>query len=93
MYIKHHSIKSDVNKFIAVKLSDGSFTFNNKNSNFKLDLTITLPEITVNLMESERLYINNKLIELSTQTQQFARTLQVNDILSLDDRQTNLQRI
>jgi hypothetical protein len=35
----------DVNKFIAVKLSDGSFTFNNKNSNFKLDLTITLPEI------------------------------------------------
>jgi hypothetical protein len=43
-------------------------------------------------MESERLYIN-KLIELSTQTQQFARTLQVNDILSLDDRQTNLQRI
>jgi hypothetical protein len=32
----------DVNKFIAVKLSDGSF-FNN--SNFKLDLTITLPEI------------------------------------------------
>jgi hypothetical protein len=44
-------------------------------------------------MESERLYINNKLIELSTQTQQFARTLQVNDILSLDDRQTNLQRI
>jgi hypothetical protein len=27
-------------------------------------------------MESERLYINNKLIELSTQTQQFARTLQ-----------------
>jgi hypothetical protein len=40
-------------------------------------------------MESERLYINNKLIELSTQTQQFARTLQVNDILSLDDRQTN----
>jgi hypothetical protein len=34
-------------------------------------------------MESERLYINNKLIELSTQTQQFARTLQVNDILSL----------
>jgi hypothetical protein len=28
-------------------------------------------------MESERLYINNKLIELSTQTQQFARTLQV----------------
>jgi hypothetical protein len=30
----------DVNKFIAVKLSDGSFTFNNKNSNFKLDLTI-----------------------------------------------------
>jgi hypothetical protein len=34
----------DVNKFIAVKLSDGSFT-NNKNSNFKLDLTITLPEI------------------------------------------------
>jgi hypothetical protein len=37
---------TDVNKFIAVKLSDGSFTFNNKNSNFKLDLTITLPEIT-----------------------------------------------
>jgi hypothetical protein len=36
---------NDVNKFIAVKLSDGSFTFNNKNSNFKLDLTITLPEI------------------------------------------------
>jgi hypothetical protein len=84
--------QTDVNKFIAVKLSDGSFTFNNKNSNFKLDLT--LPEILpVNLMESERLYINNKLIELSTQTQQFARTLQVNDILSLDDRQTNLQRI
>jgi hypothetical protein len=83
----------DVNKFIAVKLSDGSFTFNNKNSNFKLDLTITLPEIlTVNLMESERLYINNKLIELSTQTQQFARTLQVNDILSLDDRQTNFTK-
>jgi hypothetical protein len=77
MYIKHHSIKSDVNKFIAVKLSDGSFTFNNKNSNFKLDLTITLRNINpVNLMESERLYINNKLIELSTQTQQFARTLQ-----------------
>jgi hypothetical protein len=42
-------------------------------------------------MESERLYINNKLIELSTQTQQFARTLQVNDILSLDDRQTNFK--
>jgi hypothetical protein len=82
----------DVNKFIAVKLSDGSFTFNNKNSNFKLDLTITLPEILVNLMESERLYINNKLIELSTQTQQFARTLQVNDILSLDDRQTNFTK-
>jgi hypothetical protein len=37
--------QTDVNKFIAVKLSDGSFTFNNKNSNFKLDLTITLPEI------------------------------------------------
>jgi hypothetical protein len=71
-----------------------SFTFNNKNSNFKLDLIITLRNINpVNLMESERLYINNKLIELSTQTQQFARTLQVNDILSLDDRQTNLQRI
>jgi hypothetical protein len=44
-------------------------------------------------MESERLYINNKLIELSTQTQQFARTLQVNDILSLDDRQTNTKNI
>jgi hypothetical protein len=43
-------------------------------------------------MESERLYINNKLIELSTQTQQFARTLQVNDILSLDDRQTNFTK-
>jgi hypothetical protein len=43
-------------------------------------------------MESERLYINNKLIELSTQTQQFARTLQVNDILSLDDRQTNFHK-
>jgi hypothetical protein len=42
-------------------------------------------------MESERLYIN-KLIELSTQTQQFARTLQVNDILSLDDRQTNFTK-
>lgn len=35
----------DVNKFIAVKLSDGSFSFNNKNSNYKLELTITLPEI------------------------------------------------
>jgi hypothetical protein len=42
-------------------------------------------------MESERLYINNKLIELSTQTQ-LARTLQVNDILSLDDRQTNFTK-
>jgi hypothetical protein len=41
-------------------------------------------------MES-RLYINNKLIELSTQTQQFA-ILQVNDILSLDDRQTNFTK-
>jgi hypothetical protein len=41
-------------------------------------------------MESK--YINNKLIELSTQTQQFARTLQVNDILSLDDRQTNFTK-
>jgi hypothetical protein len=39
-----NTIQSNVNKFIAVKLSDGSFTFN-KNSNFKLDLTITLPEI------------------------------------------------
>jgi hypothetical protein len=43
-------------------------------------------------MESERLYINNKT-ELSTQTQQFARTLQVNDILSLDDRQTFTKNI
>jgi hypothetical protein len=43
-------------------------------------------------MESERLYINNKLIELSTQTQQFARYFTVNDILSLDDRQTNFTK-
>jgi hypothetical protein len=44
-------------------------------------------------MESERLYINNKLIELSTQTQQFARTLQVNDILVWMIDRLILQRI
>lgn len=43
-------------------------------------------------MESERLYINNKLLELSNDTQQFTRTLQVNDLLSLDTRQTNFTK-
>ncbi|TRX34960.1 hypothetical protein FNW52_12525 [Flavobacterium sp. ZT3R18] len=32
-------------KFIGVKISDGSIPFNNKYSNYKMNITITLPEI------------------------------------------------
>lgn len=32
-------------KFIGVKLNDGSFSFNNKNSNHRLEVTITLPDL------------------------------------------------
>jgi hypothetical protein len=42
-------------------------------------------------MESERLYINNKLIELSTKHNNL-HVLYKNDILSLDDRQTNFTK-
>ncbi|MFV8339144.1 hypothetical protein ACNQGL_07720 [Flavobacterium sp. LB3P21] len=35
----------DKNKFVAVKLSDGAFSFDNKHSNFKLNVTITLPDL------------------------------------------------
>lgn len=44
------------------------------------------------MIEQERLYINDKLIELATETSQFARTLQVNDLVSLDNRQTNFTK-
>jgi hypothetical protein len=32
-------------KFIGVKTSDGSIPFNNKYSNYKMNITITLPEL------------------------------------------------
>jgi hypothetical protein len=41
------------------------------------------------MIEQEKLYINDKLIELGGETSQFSRTLQVNDLVSLDNRQTN----
>lgn len=37
--------KTDVNKFIGVVLNDGSFSSKNKNTNNRLDITITLPSI------------------------------------------------
>ncbi|MFV8339145.1 hypothetical protein ACNQGL_07725 [Flavobacterium sp. LB3P21] len=44
------------------------------------------------MIEQERLYLNDKLIELATETSQFSRTLQVNDLVSLDNRQTNFTK-
>jgi hypothetical protein len=44
------------------------------------------------MLEQERLYINDKLVELGVETVQFTRTLQVNDLVSLDNRQTNFTK-
>jgi hypothetical protein len=37
--------QTDTAKFIGVKVNDGSSTFNNKYSNYKMDITITLPDL------------------------------------------------
>jgi hypothetical protein len=44
------------------------------------------------MFEQERLYINDTLIELSNAKTEFARTLQVNDLVSLENRQTNFTK-
>lgn len=42
--------------------------------------------------ERERLYINNIEIELTNDTTSFARTLQVNDLMNLENRQSNFTK-
>ena len=42
--------------------------------------------------EKERLYINDVEIELTNDTTSFARTLQVNDLMNLENRQTNFTK-
>lgn len=37
--------KTDTVKFVGIKVNDGSFSFNNKFSNYKFESTITLPDL------------------------------------------------
>ncbi len=46
MYVNNTPFnQTDTAKFIGVKVNDGSSTFNNKYSNYKMDITITLPAL------------------------------------------------
>ncbi len=46
----------------------------------------------MSLIERERLFINEIEIELATDESAFARTLQVNDLVSIENRQTNFTK-